>query len=772
MSAPISGAGRYVGQRIQRKEDLRLLTGHGAFVDDIPSSGALHAAFVRSQVARGRIVSLDLEAARALPGVRAVLAAKDLGELNAVMTNLMLGKLTGVQTRPLSEDYVSYVGDPVAIVLADDRYIAEDAAGLVWLEVEEEDPVLTNSDAQEGARVHAALESNLALQIGTPPSEVIDGIFATANHVTTHSVTHQRIAQSTMEPRGVLSTPGGTGELTVHIGCQSVHIAAAAIAVTFNLPEAHVRVIAKDVGGGFGLKANPWREEIAAIAASLCLRRPVKWIEDRFEALTSSNATREQEITIRIAFDGEAKIQAFDVDYHANNGAYPHMVDAGMPVMMFLTGPYRVPVYRFAGRAWHTNTVGLGGYRAPWAIESLVRETAIDKAARELGLTPVEIRRRNLLTDADMPTASPLGIPITDITPIPCLEKLLEKLDVARFREEQMAARIAGRYLGLGIAIYIEPTAMTGTYPLFSDGAEIRIDRRGKVVASLSTASQGHGIETTHAQIIAQELGVRIEDVTILQDDSARSPFGPGAAGSRQAVIAGAACIKASRILVDKIKAIAAHALNADPESITLSDGMVHVAGAEAMSRPLTEIADLAYGAIQRLPHGMEAGLEARYRHTPEGFTTHATAAHAAIVEVDRNTGFVDIKRWISSEDCGVVINPAIVEGQIAGGLAQAIGCVLLEEYTIDKRGNPTAVTFKDYLLPAISDIPVFEYTHICTPAQGEGGFRGVGEGGIIIGAPTLVNAIADAMVPFGPLPESLPLTPPKLFALMAQSAT
>ena len=771
MNGPISGAGRYVGQRILRKEDQRLLTGRGTFVDDVSVPGVLHAAFVRSQIARGRIKSVDLSEARALKGVRAVMTAADLGEFNVKLSNMHMHEQPGTPTRPLSEGYVSYVGDLIAIVVAESRYIAEDAVAMVWVEYEEEDPLITVSDAMEGPPVHPGTENNLLMQIGTPPNPDFDAIFEKAAHVVTGTVAHQRIAQSTMETRGVVSNPTGNAELTVHIGCQSPHVAAGAIALAFDMPQTKVRVIAKDVGGGFGLKAQPWREEIAAIAASLALRWPVKWIEDRFEALTSSNAARESDITLRLAFDEDAKLLALDADYNSNNGAYPHMPDAGMPIMMFLTGPYRVPAYRFRGRAWHTNTVGLGGYRAPWAIEALVRESVLDKAARQMGIDAVELRRRNLLTAAELPTRTPLGLPIDDITPIECLDQLLTKIDVAAFRAEQAEARKQGRYLGLGIASYIEPTAMVGVYPLWSDSAQIRIEATGKVIANLSTHSQGHGIETTHAQIIADHLGVPIEDVAIFQEDSTRSGFGAGAAGSRQAVIAGAAVIRASRMLVEKIKLIAAHALNANPDDITVENGQVRVAGAEEMTRSLSEIAMLSYGDVKRLPLGMEAGLEAHYRYTPESMMTHATASHACVVDVDPVTGFVTIKRWISSEDCGVQINPAIVEGQIAGGVAQAIGVVLHEEYTIDERGNPTAVTFKDYHLPAISDVPTFEYTHICTPAKGEGGFRGVGEGGIIIGAPTLLNAIADAMSPFGTLPDKLPMTPTKLLELMSKES-
>jgi carbon-monoxide dehydrogenase large subunit len=360
-----------------------------------------------------------------------------------------------------------------------------------------------------------------------------------------------------------------------------------------------------------------------------------------------------------------------------------------------------------------------------------------------------------------------MGLPLEDVTPIECLDQLLKVLDVPAFRAEQAAARAQGRYLGLGIATYVEPTSMGGMLGLASDMASVRIEPSGKVTANLSTHSQGHGTETTQAQLIAERLGVPFEDVSIFQDDSTRAGFGPGAAGSRQAVVAGSASLKATDILVDKVKRIAAHVLNASPDAVRIENGVVRVAGAEEMTRTLREIAEIAYTSTFRLPAGMELGLAAQHRESAPVVPVYASAAHACIVEVDAETGFIKIKRWICSEDCGVQINPAIVEGQIAGGLAQGIGTVLLEEMTWDELGNPTAVTFKDYLMPTEFDVPDFEYTHVTTPSKMESGCRGVGEGGIIIGPPTLINAIADALAPFGDLPIDMPFTPSKVLKLM-----
>jgi carbon-monoxide dehydrogenase large subunit len=770
-TAPRFERARFVGQRMPRKEDARLLTGRGSFVDDITLPGMLHVAFVRSPIARGRIVSIDATQARELPGVRAVFTLEDLLRFDVQMISFFLiVPPPGPKIHPLADGRVAYVGDPVAMVVAEDRYIAEDAAGLVQVEYAPEEPVVAMRDAFAGPPVHPDWKDNVAAVEARPDPE-LEAIFKSAAHVVEGTVRHQRICQSPMETRGVVASPNGAEELTVYISTQSPHIAARYLSIAFGLPETNIRVVAKDVGGGFGLKNQPWREEVATVAAGLILGRPVKWIEDRFEHLTTANLAREQEMTLRLAFDKDARLLGAHADYLQQNGAFPQFPDANLAAMMFMWPAYKNPRFSYLARGIFTNTVGLGGYRGPWAIETLARETVLDIAARRIGVDPIEIRRRNLIAAADQPyTDRAFGFVLEDITPDECLDALLAKVDVAAFRAEQARARLEGRYLGLGIATYIEPTAATGFSVLASDVAQIRVEPTGKVTAVLSTHSQGHGTQTTMAQVIADSLGVRFEDVSVFEDDSSRGGFGPGAAGSRQAVSGGGASIRAARLLVDKIKRLAGHVLNASPDDVRIEEGMVRVAGAEEMSRTLREIAEIAYNEPARLPPDMEPGLEAQYRYNAPP-VTWTSAAHACVVEVDAETGFVAIKRWVCSEDCGVVINPAIVEGQIAGGLAQGIGQVLLEEMPFDDRGNPTAATFKDYLLPAFVDVPDFEFTHVVTPSAAEGGFRGVGEGGAIIGPPTLVNAIADALSPFGAECLELPLTPARILEMMAKGA-
>lgn len=754
-----------IGKRLLRKEDARLLTGRGTFVDDVVFPGMLHVAFVRSPMARGRIRSLDTSIARDLPGVQAVLTAAEIDRFNAKLLTFFFTPPAEFPFPLLARDRVAHVGEPIAMVVAQDRYIAEDAAGLVAVEYEEEQAVVTIAEAMRAPPIHACLESNVGAAIGVEKDDDLEATLAAAPYLLTRTVRHQRIAQSPMETRGVIAGKQGD-ELLVHISCQSPHLVARYLALALDQPHLSIRVIAKDVGGGFGFKNHPWREEMSVIVGCMLLGRPLKWIEDRWENLVAGCQAREQEITVRIGLDKDGRLLASHSDYSLNCGAFPQVPDANVAVHMFMWAAYKVQQCGFYSRAWYSNTAGLGAYRGPWGMESLARETLLDVAARELGIDPIELRRRNLIAKADQPCMTPLGIPLEDITPAECLEKLLERFDVAAFRAEQAAARQAGRYLGLGIATYIEPTGAAGSMaPMTGELVQLRIEPTGTVTALMSTHSQGHGTQSTMAQVIADQLGVAYEDVQVFEGDSSRGGFGPGAAGSRQGVIGGGACRRAAALLKDKVLRVAAHILGVPADSVSIRDGVVRISASEE-SRTLRQIAEIAYGEPSRLPPGTESGLEAQYRYDPPP-VTYTSAAHACVVEVDVDTGFVKIRRWLSCEDCGTIINPAVVEGQIAGGLAQAIGAVLLEEAGYDDRGNPLAVTYKDYLLPSISDVPDFEYLHACTPSQSEGGFRGVGEGGAIIGPPTLVNAIADALAPFGEVPIDLPLTPAKLLGVI-----
>jgi carbon-monoxide dehydrogenase large subunit len=582
------------------------------------------------------------------------------------------------------------------------------------------------------------------------------------------TLTHQRQVHTPMETRGLVVSRRGSAELTVYLSCQSPHNAARYISMVFGLPNHQVRVIAKDVGGAFGLKVQPARDEIAVIAVGLLAQRPLKWIEDRLENLTNGYQAREQEVTVRLAFDADARLLAAHLDYACNLGAYPAGVDSNGLGMMMFPGPYKLPMFGFKASGYYSNTCGQAAYRGPWMIESIARESMLDVAARQIGIDPAELRRRNLITQEDQPYQMVTGPVLERVSPRETMELALKKVDVAAFRAEQAKARAEGRYLGLGVAVYVEPTTMAMGGVLSSEAAQIRVEPTGKVTAMLSTHSQGHGTETTMAQVIADQLGVDIDDVIVLEDDSSRGGFGAGAGGSRQAVAGGGAARRASDLIKTKIKAIAAHLLNANPDDIQIERGQIRVAGVDEVSTTVQRIAETAYLDPDRLPPGMELGLEAQYRYRPPPIV-FSNAAHACVCDVDPDTGKVTIHRWISSEDCGVMINPSVVEGQIAGGVVQGIGGVLYEHATYDDQGNPTAATFKDYLVPSALDMPQIEFCHMVTPSDTEGGFKGVGEGGAIIGPPTMLNAVADALAPFGIRCLDLPLTPDRL--LMAIEA-
>ncbi|HET9628838.1 MAG TPA: xanthine dehydrogenase family protein molybdopterin-binding subunit [Novosphingobium sp.] len=767
--APTVGA-RFVGQRVQRKEDGRLLIGKGTYIDDVVVSGMLHAAFVRSTVARGRITRLDVSAAQALPGVFAVLTAGEIDKLGARYFNAAMDQpdLVYPDNGLLCRKDVRFVGDPVAIVLADSRALAEDGAALVEVDYAVDPPVVGIAAARTMPPVHPEYESNSVGAMEMTIGEDIDGIFASAAHVVEDEIVNCRQTPVPMEPRGLLARREGSGELTINIATQGPHMTANHIAGIFGLSINSIRILAKDVGGGFGQKVTALRDELAVVAAALLIDRPIKWIEDRLENLTAASQSRDETCRVRLAFDSDHRLLAADVDFNIDYGAYPHAVHgSGGLTFMMLPGPYRLPAYRFRSSGWFTNTCGEAPYRGPWMMDMFARETMLDTAARQMGVDPIELRRKNIISKADQPFTMVTGMVIDDVTPAETMEAVVAAVDIPAFRREQEAARKEGRYLGLGIAVAIEPTAIAmGTYT--SEVAHVRVEPNGKVTAMMSTFSQGHGTPTTMAQIVADRLGVPFGDVTVVEGDSTRTGYGSGAGGSRQAIVGGGAARVATDMLADKIKAIAAHAFNGTPEDVLIDEGIVTIKGSETRAT-LAEIAQMAYFDTDRLPHGMETGLETQYRFRAPPMV-FANQAHAAVVEVDIETGKTKVLRWVAGGDCGNLINPAIVEGQISGGVVQGIAGVLFEKVSYDENGQPLAATFKDYLVPTALDVPRLEYVHLCTPSITPGGFKGVGEGGAMISPPTLVNAINDALAPFGKNWLNMPITPDRVVIGLAEA--
>ena len=767
-------AARWVGERIPRVEDERMITGHGRYVDDLAKPGMVHAAFVRSTVARGRITSLDVSEARRAPGVLAVLTAAEVNPRVRQLGRATPGRGPDqTPRRVLADGDVRYVGEPIAIVIAESRYLAEDAAELASVQVEPEAPVLDAAGAlaEGGLRVHPELPDNTAGVVPAPDLPGLDGLLANAPHVFTETFTQHRYADVPMETRGLVADwDQWTGQLEVVIAGQGVHVPRLFFSRMLGIPEDNIRVIMGDVGGSFGQKAFPQREDQAVVVAAVILGdRPVKWIEDRAENLISGGHAREESLQITAATDERGVLLAARAHHIENVGAYPagsNGQTAGGSARMF-PGPYHWSgpgSVAYSGQAVYTNTGGHCAYRGPWMMETTGREQMVDVIAQRLGIDPLEIRRRNVISRDELPYTSAASIPYDGISPAETLEQAAELIGYEQFRKDQERARAEGRLVGLGLSLYIEPQrGDLGTY-----AATIRIEPSGKVNVYMGTGSHGQSIETTMTQIVADEMGVNIEDVHFTQGDTDSTPQGPNTGGSKTAGVAGGAAHQAGAAMRERVLAVAGQMLEIDPGDLEMTDSTARVKGdPDRKGLTLAEIAAAAYlmnpGA---LPAGAELGLEISKRYRAPQFM-FSNACHAVTVEVDRETGLVEILRYVISEDCGVMINPNVVEGQTAGGVVQGIGGVFYEHIRYDEAGNPTTTTFMDYLLPTAAEVPILEYGHVVTPGLTPGGHKGLGEGGAIGSSAALVNAVRDALAPLGVSINSQPLTPDRVLDLI-----
>ncbi len=763
-------AARFVGQSVHRKEDRRLLTGHGRYVDDVAFPGMLHGAFLRSEFARARINAIDTAAARDLPGVVAIFTWADFDGLTGEAYHTMLGESLVVPP-PLAVTDARYVGDPIALVVATDRYIAEDACELIVVELDPEPATPDYRQAMEDTSqiVHSqwGLQSNAMVAVPfTALSPDLEEALSRAEYVVETTVEQNRYLPVPMETRGIVSAwDPGREELSIVCSTQSVHETRNFYARYLNLPEAAVRVTANDVGGGFGQKMFVFREECAVVLASRLLGRPVKWIEDRRENLIGAPHSRNEMGRVKVAVDRDGVIQAITINHVADIGAYPACPAVMDPTL--LPGPYKIPRMGFSTTMAWSNTMGKGAYRGPWMFETTAREMAIDYTARALGMDPVDFRRKNLLSGPDLPFTSPSGQVFQEITPLETLEQALEMLDYDAFRREQKAARQDGKYLGLGVSVYVEPTSMKAP-ALATEGATVRVESSGRVVAYLGTTSHGQSIETTMAQVVADTLGVDYEDVTVVQADTQSTPYGPGTGGSRTAVVAGGAARAAASEVRDKALGVAAHMMEASAEDLEISGGTIAVRGTPSKSITLADVAKVVYRSAETLPPETEASLEATVRFRPSHFPTWSNATHLCVVEIDAETFVPHVQRYIVSEDCGRMINPMVVEGQIFGGVVQGIGGVLLEDFIYDRDGNPLTTTFMDYLLPTTTEIPEIEVGHIETESTtNPGGYKGLGEGGAIGSHAAVANAVGDALAHLGVRLSRTPLGPNDIFELV-----
>ena len=778
---------KLVGARIKRTEDPRLLTGNGAFTDDRQVMRALHVAFRRSDRPHARIRAIDCAAARAAPGVVAVLTAEDLADtVKPLVATSRMANYHATPILPLARGKVRYVGEPVAGVVAEDRYLAEDAAELLAIDYEPL-PAVVDPEAATlpGAPLlHEEAGTNVLVGREFKRGEP-DEAFASAPVRVGGRFRMHRKTPLALEARACLAEyEPGRDALTLHSSTQVPGIVRDALAAALDLPGNRIRVVAPDVGGGFGGKASPHPEEIFVCAAARRLARPVKWTSDRMEDFAASTQAFDEIVDAELALDDAGRILVLRADAIGDAGggsSYPWT--AGLEpvqVVSFLPGPYRIQHYRGRARAVATCKAPSGAYRGVGRpISTFVMERLIDMAAVKIGIDPKELRLRNLIGPDEFPYKVASGIVWDKSAFQECLQRACATIGYDDLRAQQRAARAAGRWFGIGIASYAELTGLGSRISVapgmpINTGTEtaiIRVDSTGAVTAAFGIASHGQGLETTLAQIVAEHLGARFADIRIVQGDSAAVPGGTGTYASRSLVLAGGAATLAAQALREKVLKAASHLLEASAADLTAADGKVSVAGTDR-SVTFRDIARAVYSEMGRLPPDARDELAASKTYDPV-FGTTTSATHIAAVEIDPETYDVRVERFAVAEDCGKLVNPLIVDGQVHGGVAQGIGAALYEEIVYDAQGQLNTASLVDYLVPSACEIPSMLVAHVESASPTAlGGFRGMGEGGTI-GAPAAVaNAVADALSPLGIEINELPITPERLFRLIEAART
>ena len=774
---------KIIGARVQRREDPRLLTGRGQYVDDRKIDGTVHVAFCRSDRAHARIRRIDVAEARQAPGVLGVFVAEDIDAIaGPIRATSNMPDYRATDFVPLARSKVRYVGEPVVAVVAENRYLAEDAAGLISLDL---DPL------PDVANPEAALEDRTLLheEAGTniiAAREFVRGdpeaALADAAVVVEDRFRIRRKTPAAVENRCYLAEfDAGRRALTLHASTQVPGLLRDALAEIFDMPGHRLRVVAPDVGGGFGGKASLYPEEVVVCALAMRLGRPVKWTSDRMEDLTATSQAFDEIVRARLALASDGRIVALDADVIGDIGAYsiyPWTASLEpVQVVSFLPGPYRVQNYRGRVRAVATSKAPTGPYRGVGRpISTFVMERLVDMAAKRLGLDPAEIRALNLVRDDEFPYKSGSGIVWDRSGFQECLKAALDRFGYPERRAEQAAARDTGKLVGIGIASYAELTGIgsrisaapgmpinTGT-----ERATINIDSTGAVTAAFGIASHGQGLETTLAQIVAEELGGRVEDIEIVHGDSNAVAHSTGTYASRSTVLAGGAATLSARALRKQVIEAASYLLEAAEADIEVQDGVISVAGTDS-SITFRELARAFYTEMRRIPREARESLDLTASATYDPFFGTTTAAtHIAEVEIDPQTFGVTVRNYIVAEDCGRIVNPMIVDGQVHGGVAQGIGAALYEEVVHDESGQVLTGSFVDYIVPSAAEIPEIEAVHLETESPSTlGGYRGMGEGGTI-GAPAAVaNAVADALAAMDIQINELPITPERLFRLI-----
>jgi carbon-monoxide dehydrogenase large subunit len=779
-TAGTSVMGGLVGSRVKRKEDLRILTGRGRYVDDVNPRGLLHAVFLRSPVAHGTITSIDVDDARALEGVVDVITGAEMAEItNPCNYGAEVPGLVTPTYPVLAVDTVRHVGEPVVMVIAESRAIAEDAAQLIIVDYDQL-PVVTSSTqalADGAPQLFDDVPGNVRYRNHTSSGDV-EAAFAQADHVISETITQHRWAPVPMETRGGVATFEPASQmLTYEAACQTPHLLKFLVAAAINPPQHLMRVLGNDVGGGFGLKWSPYREDFALCAAARRVGGTVKWIEDRNENLTSAGHGRDETVSIEVAVRADGEILGMRGSVVLDQGAYPIMP----PPLVFtglmrttLPAPYRVPAYEFDETVAVTNKAAYVSIRGPWAMETLVRERLMDLVARELGITQVAVRERNMITLAEQPYEMVTGYTLENVTVHETFKRAIELSDPEAVRLQLEAERAEGRIVGFGIASFIEPAPGTPAYwasvgfPFGPEPTRIKVEPDGHVTIYTPQMPHGQGHETTLAQLVGDELGVPFDDIRLVFGDTQATPFTMiGTGGSRAATMASGGIVMASQEIRAKLLDIAADMLEASPADLEINEAIISVKGSPEVQLPLSQLAMTCYMAPGALPEGTDTDLQASVVYDGEG-GGFSQATHCCWIEIDPDTGQIDIRRFLSVEDCGKMINPAVVEGQVRGAITMGLGGMLYEQVVYDDEGQCLTGTFMDYLMPTAAEMPDYELDHLEFETDKLVGSRGVGEGGTVLAPAVLTNAVEDAIIAAGgQRVTKTPLTPTRILELL-----
>jgi carbon-monoxide dehydrogenase large subunit len=765
---------RLVGARVKRREDPRLVRGLAHYVDDIRLADTLHAAILRSPHAHAHIKSIRVEEASKVPGVVAVVTGRDVREkIGLVPVAAQNPTLRVPPHTVLAVDKVCFVGEGVAAVVARDRYAAQDALDLIQVDYE---PLPVVSDPEKALDpaspvIHSEWPDNTAFRWGLKQGN-LDRAFRDAYRIVKQRLVHQRLAPIAIEGRGVLARYlPGEEELTVWSSTQIPHLLKTQLSLMLRLPENRVRVIAPEVGGGFGSKLNVYAEEALVAYLSQRLNRPVKWIEERRENIQATIHGRGQVGEVEVAVKKDGTILGLRYRAIADIGAYHQLLTPGIPPLtgLMLSGAYKIPCISMEMTGVFTNKMSTDAYRGAGRPEAtFVVERIMDRVAQELGIDPVKIRQKNFPQRKDFPFKTATGLVYDSGNYRAALNKALKLAGYERLRREQKRLRNQGTYLGIGLSTYVEICGMGPSSAMPAGGWEsgtVRVEPTGKITVLTGTSPHGQGQETSFAQIVADELGVDLDDIKVIHGDTGVVTSGIGTFGSRATAVGGTAVVQAAVRVKEKARRIAANLLEVDPVDLVFSGGKFSVKGVPKKGVSIQEIALEAHLAT-RLPKRMEPGLSATAFFEPANFT-FPFGTHICVVEVDPKNGGVAVKKYIAVDDCGKVINPLLVDGQIQGGIAQGLGQALFEEVVYDEDGQLLTGSLMDYALPKAEDLPRLELARTETPTPVNPlGVKGVGEAGTIGSTPAIVNAVIDALAPFGVVHIDMPLKPEKIWRL------